>query len=173
MEYLPEQVLQYGEEGYLLWSVLDPVVHRVEHVQVAGQVHILRTYTKNVSSCLTYQTCPDRSGVSRWVSGVSRQVIDVSRQVSGVSRQVSGVARQVSCLLDVSCFARQVSCFLDGSVLFLDTVGQLCPDRLAVCQIVLLFCQTGQLIPVRSAVCKTGNMFCKIDQLFARWVSCF
>ena len=37
----PQQVLEDGEEWYLLRRVLDPVVHGVEHVQVGGQVHVM------------------------------------------------------------------------------------------------------------------------------------
>ena len=37
-----QEVLEDGEEGNLLWCVLDPVVDRVEHVQVRGQVDIVR-----------------------------------------------------------------------------------------------------------------------------------
>ena len=39
----PEEVLQDGEEGDLLGRVLDPVVDGVEHVQVRGEVHIVRS----------------------------------------------------------------------------------------------------------------------------------
>ena len=39
----PQQVLEDGEEGDLLGRVLHPVVHGVEHVQVRGQVHVVRT----------------------------------------------------------------------------------------------------------------------------------
>ena len=37
----PEQVLEDGEEGDLLGRVLHSVVHRVEHVQVRGEIHIV------------------------------------------------------------------------------------------------------------------------------------
>ena len=39
----PEEVLQDGEEGDLLGSVLHPVEHGVEHVQVRREVHIMRS----------------------------------------------------------------------------------------------------------------------------------
>lgn len=39
----PEQMLQDRQEGDLLRCVLHPHVHRGEHVQVARQVHVMRT----------------------------------------------------------------------------------------------------------------------------------
>ena len=38
----PQQVLEDGEEGDLLGRVLHTVVHGVEHVQVGGEIHIVR-----------------------------------------------------------------------------------------------------------------------------------